>query len=427
MSEEMSLSEEYLSLCRQRDEKAALLDAPETGLRARLLALEEEEKRSEQTVEQLGRALEQPRQLFAEQNRLRRAVRAVRREVEEVCPKWRTEQVEAETDRQLLSTWMQVKEVVTLRGLYENALKRYDALHLAFTTHLEQQTFTEDELLALQAVSLQQVNQEKQQQDNLRNAVESSRAALREAEERMRRHEADEQVHPASANEQDTAEGLQAEMTRLEQEKQEPSKQKYSLENQLLTDERNRREKGDTTRRDALLKDYERWHRFAQYFIDQHADGSKMRTIAQGFVLNSLLERANARLQEMQPRYRLLRVEGTLHLKLEDAYQGYTTRPTHTISGGESFLVSLALALALADFGGRIGMDTLFIDEGFGTLSGPALQSAILTLKSVHNHSGRHVGIISHREEVKDSIPVQIRVDRPETSSACTITITDHD
>ena len=112
----------------------------------------------------------------------------------------------------------------------------------------------------------------------------------------------------------------------------------------------------------------------------------------------------------MEPRYTLRVVENSLNLKLEDAYQGFSTRSTGTISGGESFLVSLSLALALADFGQNLGVSTLFIDEGFGTLSGTPLNNAINLLKSLHNQSGTQVGIISHREEIKEKIDVQIQV-----------------
>ena len=125
----------------------------------------------------------------------------------------------------------------------------------------------------------------------------------------------------------------------------------------------------------------------------------------------------------MAPRYRLLVNPGSLLLKLEDKYNGYATRSTNSISGGESFLVSLALALALADFGQHLGVSTLFIDEGFGTLSGEALQCAINTLKALHSNSGRQVGIISHREEIRDNIPVQIKVNSSSGCSASTVEI----
>ena len=84
-----------------------------------------------------------------------------------------------------------------------------------------------------------------------------------------------------------------------------------------------------------------------------------------------------------------------------------------------------SLALALADFGQHLGVSTLFIDEGFGTLSGKPLQNAINTLKSLHGKAGRQVGIISHREEIRASIPVQIKVNLAEGKSSSTIEVTD--
>ena len=89
----------------------------------------------------------------------------------------------------------------------------------------------------------------------------------------------------------------------------------------------------------------------------------------------------------------------------------------------KSFLVSLSLALALADFGQHLGVSMLFIDEGFGTLSGEVLQTAVNTLKSLHTESGRQVGIISHRDEVRHSIPIQIEVKLAPGTSASTVVV----
>ena len=108
---------------------------------------------------------------------------------------------------------------------------------------------------------------------------------------------------------------------------------------------------------------------------------------------------------------------------LEDAYQGYVSRAASTISGGESFLVSLSLALALSDIGQQLAVDTLFIDEGFGTLSGEPLQNAINTLRSLHTKSGRHVGIISHVEELQERIPIQIQVIQEGNNSSSKVKI----
>ena len=128
-------------------------------------------------------------------------------------------------------------------------------------------------------------------------------------------------------------------------------------------------------------------------------------------------------MQRLAPRYTLRAVPGTLFIMLEDAYQGFATRGSDSLSGGESFLVSLALALALADMGEGLSVDTLFIDEGFGTLSGQPLVNAINTLRTLHQQHGRHVGVISHMDEVKANIPVQIQVNQEGNNSSSTLTI----
>lgn len=168
-------------------------------------------------------------------------------------------------------------------------------------------------------------------------------------------------------------------------------------------------------------EEYDRWERLRVLLGD--ATGKKFREIAQSYVLASLIHSANYYMHGLSDRYTLKVVPGTFVIMLEDAYQGYTSRSAATISGGESFLVSLSLALALSDIGGRLAVDTLFIDEGFGTLSGEPLRKAVDTLRSLHAASGRHVGIISHVEELRERIPVQIRLSRSSDSSSSIVRI----
>lgn len=171
----------------------------------------------------------------------------------------------------------------------------------------------------------------------------------------------------------------------------------------------------------ALTESYAQWKRLCDHFGS--ADGSLFRKIAQSFILGNLLHSANNYLKTLHHRYSLEVVRGTLHLSLVDAYQGYATRPVSTLSGGESFLVSLALALALSDIGQNLAVDTLFIDEGFGSLSGQELSNAINTLRALHRANGRHVGIISHVEAVKENIPVQIQVIQEGNQSSSIVSV----
>ena len=164
-----------------------------------------------------------------------------------------------------------------------------------------------------------------------------------------------------------------------------------------------------------------RWAQLNQYFGS--ADGKKFRNIAQSYVLGNLIHSANTYLKRLMPRYQLMVEPGTLIIMVEDRYQGFARRAASNISGGESFLVSLSLALALADMGQGLAVDILFIDEGFGSLSGEPLQKAVETLRSLHRADGRRVGIISHIAELRERIPVQIRVDLPPASSASSVTV----
>ena len=169
-------------------------------------------------------------------------------------------------------------------------------------------------------------------------------------------------------------------------------------------------------------KEYERWQRLNRLIGDK--EGKTFRTIAQSYIFDNILHTANVYLQKLEPRYTLKTVSGTLYSALEDAHQGFASRDTSSLSGGESFLVSLALALALSDIGQGLSVDTLFIDEGFGSLSGRPLTNAINTLRSLRSKNGRHVGIISHIQEVRENIPVQIQVNKSSDNSSSTITIT---
>ena len=143
------------------------------------------------------------------------------------------------------------------------------------------------------------------------------------------------------------------------------------------------------------------------------AKGDKFRKFAQGLTLDHLLQLANRHLARLHGRYLLRRkVTGELELDIVDAWQGDTTRDTRTLSGGEGFLVSLALALALSDLvSNKTSIDSLFLDEGFGSLDGDTLEIALIALDSL-NASGKMIGIISHVEALKERIPAQIRVEK---------------
>jgi len=164
---------------------------------------------------------------------------------------------------------------------------------------------------------------------------------------------------------------------------------------------------------DAQKKECFRWDTLHQ--LIGSADGKKFRNFAQGLTFEMMISHANRQLRKMTDRYLLLRdVVQPLELNVIDNYQAGEIRSTKNLSGGESFLVSLALALGLSQMASRnVRVDSLFLDEGFGTLDEDALETALETLASLRR-DGKLIGVISHVAALKDRISAQIQV-IPET------------
>ena len=141
------------------------------------------------------------------------------------------------------------------------------------------------------------------------------------------------------------------------------------------------------------------------------SDGKKFRNFAQGLTFEVMVAHANRQLSSMTDRYQLVRDDETpLELNVVDNWQAGEVRSTRNLSGGESFIVSLALALGLSQMSSRnVRVDSLFLDEGFGTLDEDALETALETLSSLQQ-SGKLIGMISHVSALKERISTRIRV-----------------
>lgn len=163
-----------------------------------------------------------------------------------------------------------------------------------------------------------------------------------------------------------------------------------------------------------------RWGRI--YDLIGHKEGTKFKKIAQEHHLDILVEYANQQLQPLAPRYQLHRVPNSLSLAIIDLDMNSEVRPVLSLSGGETFLVSLALALAIANMAsGSMKLESLFIDEGFGTLDPASLHMVMNALDHLQSQ-GRKVVLISHIQEMHERIPVQIQV-KPLGSGASTIEV----
>lgn len=155
----------------------------------------------------------------------------------------------------------------------------------------------------------------------------------------------------------------------------------------------------------------EKWERLNA--LIGSADGKKYRTMAQAITFEHVIQYANAKLQLLQERYMLTRDEqnlNNLNLKIIDNYQGGEARAIQNLSGGESFIVSLSLALGLAQMASQnVQVDSLFLDEGFGTLDEENLDTALSTLASMQQE-GKLIGVISHISLLKERITTQINI-----------------
>ena len=167
-----------------------------------------------------------------------------------------------------------------------------------------------------------------------------------------------------------------------------------------------------------------RWGRLSE--LIGSADGKKFRNYAQQFTLDVLLGYANSHLNQLARRYRLERVDNagapSLALMVRDQDMGGEIRSVNSLSGGESFLVSLALALGLASLSSnRVRVESLFIDEGFGSLDSDTLGIAMDALDALQS-MGRKVGVISHVQEMTERIAAKIQV-RPTGGGSSAVSV----
>jgi exonuclease SbcC len=182
---------------------------------------------------------------------------------------------------------------------------------------------------------------------------------------------------------------------------------------QRLDENKRQREKQHERikRIDAQKKECARWSDLHE--LIGSADGKRFRNFAQGLTFDMMTKHANRQLKKMTDRYLLIRDSSQpLELNVIDNYQAGEIRSTKNLSGGESFIVSLALALGLSHMASRnVRVDSLFLDEGFGTLDEDALETALETLAGLRQ-DGKLIGVISHVSAFKERIATQIQVVR---------------
>lgn len=306
--------------------------------------------------------------------------------------------------QQLESGWSEQEKTRQLRQQNQQNIEEWQAKQPQFDVAQA------EHLLTIDSLQKQQLQLQRQQ---LQQSVQHAEHALSIYKRQLQQHL---QLQPATAlaeleqqlvQIQDTLTQLDDTCTalkvqKLQDEQQQTQAQHYAIELQKAKAE------------------HHRWDKISSLIGD--AKGARFKNLAQQFHLHMLVEMANQQLRALTPRYELRCLEDSLGLTIVDHYMNDEIRPVLSLSGGESFLVSLALALGIANMAsGTTKLESLFIDEGFGTLDQSSLHVVMDALDRLQSQ-GRKVILISHISDMHERIPVKIQV-LPQGSGASRIEV----
>ena len=360
------------------------------------------------------KAGKQSQQLDAQQQQLnaeQQHAKTAREAVEQLCKGWISEEVLHPEPMELLAKkWADLQANVTAHiaemKRTQEVYERADGELKGYWQHDD--AVDEENLARLAMKPFEEMNRLRNEQRALSDALLACHTRLKTAEANLKEMDQNRPEMDAEA----TLESLRNAQQALKAELNERNQTLGALLQKLEQDQQNRREFEKEGKRLAEAKhELQRWTRLCNLFGS--ADGKCFRNIAQSYVLEQLLNNSNHYLRQFTDRYEMLCSPGTLTVVLRDKEAGGTLRPVTTISGGESFLLSLSLALGLSSLTrASFSVDTLFIDEGFGTLDSSYLSSVMDALERLHQMDGKRIGIISHVESLKERITTQIQVEK---------------
>lgn len=243
-----------------------------------------------------------------------------------------------------------------------------------------------------------------------------ARQTLDKATDDVNRHEA---TRP-TMEDGDTIETVDARIAKCQKEANEFAVRSGTLSEKIRLDSENRKKaEGLIAQLEKAKKDFRLWDALYRFLGD--GEGKKFRSLAVSMVMKELLHYANSHLRRLTGgRFELECGRGALDVVIRDAYHCDAAQTPANLSGGESFMVSLSLALGLSSMmgAGNASSDILFIDEGFGTLDADYLDKVMQMLERLQEGGGQRVGIISHVDGLKERIPAQIVVERVDVSKS---------
>lgn len=295
----------------------------------------------------------------------------------------------------------------TLHQQHQQEETRIDKANAQFMSALAASPFADVETFQAALLDENERQMLEQKKQLLEQQHQQQTALCQQAEKALAEHTA---ARPPALEADADLGVLQEQLARCNQLLRENTTQQGQIQQQLQHDVENRqRQQGLMQAIVECQQQVEDWG-YLNVLIGSK-EGDKFRKFAQGLTLDNLVWLANNQLNRLHGRYLLQRKDSeALELQVVDTWQADAVRDTRTLSGGESFLVSLSLALALSDLvSHKTRIDSLFLDEGFGTLDSETLDTALDALDTL-NASGKTIGVISHVEAMKERIPVQIKV-----------------
>lgn len=281
--------------------------------------------------------------------------------------------------------------------------KKVSLLQTFYTTHLDIQ---EDVLTQLANTSRETITQMREKQANAQQQLQTAHGKFQQSQLSLQKHQESKPVFA----ERENLEQIEAQIAEKNRQKTEKLQQKGQVQQILQQDADNKRKYADTLQElGALRQEMRQWERLNNTFGD--STGKTFRRIAQSFILQKLLDNTNYFLGMLSDRYELTGAGRELMILVKDKYLGDAPRPVEMVSGGESFLISIALALGLSNLALQgISSDFLFIDEGISQLDGSLCDSVVNTLQQLHHIVHCNIGIISHLDVLADKIPTKIIV-----------------
>jgi exonuclease SbcC len=308
----------------------------------------------------------------------------------------------------LTEKWMQLAENCALLAQKQSELSEKTAQAESFLQNFYQQSpgISEELLSQLAALTAADIAQRREQLKVAQEQVQTALGKRQQAQETLQKHEASK---PEMAEGEQLSD-IERQIFEKDALKTEKSQQIGQIQLILQQDADNKQKYADTLAKlDALQQQVRQWERLNNTFGD--SNGKVFRRIAQSFILQKLLDNTNYFLGMLSDRYELTGAGRELMILVKDKYLGDAPRPVEMVSGGESFLISIALALGLSNLALQgVSSDFLFIDEGISQLDGSLCDSVVNTLQQLHHIVHCNIGIISHLDVLADKIPTKIVV-----------------